>query len=243
LGYAKTNEKGEFAIHDLPESKPPSTPILRAIAPGFGTGLVGYPSVPGKIEIVLDPAAIVEGRVVEKAAGEPVAGARVQAQGQHRYGFEQAITDADGRYRFESMVEDDYNIWVSRPEWTVEALDGFHAVAGKTSTAPDLKLTRGGFIVGKVVEEGTGKPPLFEPEDNTDIAWYGPSRPRSGAACEVAHIDDDGAFRMRVPPGVTDPYFRSMNWIGWFDRDPVEVAEGETVEVQVTVRRKDAAMP
>ena len=72
-------------------------------------------------------------------------------------------------------------------------------------TAPDLRLVHGGLIVGRLIDDETGKP--FRPAtldpswDRPDIVMYGPSRPRSGGACEGASIQEDGSFQLRAAPG------------------------------------------
>jgi len=65
----------------------------------------------------------------------------------------------------------------------------------------------GGFIAGKVIDTQTGKP--VKSGESSDTAFYGSSRPRSGAV-ESPHIQDDGPFRIRVARGENYLYIRFL---------------------------------
>lgn len=195
--------------------------------------------LPTRKDFRLEPAAVVHGRVIS-VAGLPVAGVEVQAQG-HTEGWSTAITNDDGEYSLRSIAPGTYNIWAVSEGATVEAIESFVVEAGKQYDDIDIHLVEGGWIEGVVLDDRTGEPMRFEEADAADIAWYGPSRPTSGAACELTKIKDDGTFRMRVPSGTNRPYFRSLRWDAVSNRfydDGVTVKEGETTRIEFRVTRR-----
>lgn len=153
----------------------------------------------------------------------------------------ETVTDNQGRYKLESLGSNRYNIWAQAEDFTVIALDSFKAETGQTHRARDLLLIEGGFIAGRVVDEATGEP--VKPGAASDVLIYGPSRPRSGAAVDHSRIREDGSFQIRVAPGRNYIYLRpGDNWrreeaevtpLGRW----VEVAEGQTVEVEFKIRK------
>ena len=255
IGSAVTDAAGRFEIRDLCKmdmTKPPAGVTswqtgmpLHVRCPGFGEKRVEYSKVPGTVNVRLEPAAIVKGRVLLENHGAPVGGVRVQFQGIKEAAWGIAVTDAEGRYRFDSLGPDKYNIWASKDGFTMRAIDPFEAVPGTTKAVPDLRLVRGGFIVGHVVDADTGQP--FYPSDakappwfRPDVALYGPSRPRSGAACEATPIQADGWFCIRAAPGSNYVYLRiykPSQAVPPAAMD-VDVAEGQTVTIEFKVRQE-----
>jgi protocatechuate 3,4-dioxygenase beta subunit len=260
LASAKTDADGSFEIRDLQPFEPASPKnlgnITYAVAsimfrvrhPQYATKMLSVTRVPGSVEVTLEPPAVIEGRVVYGGTGSPAANVFVQTQGTTQHAFAQVLTDAKGRYRLDSLSSDNYNIWAKAEDWTVEAIDSFEAVAGQAKTAPDLRLVHGGLIVGRVIDKDTGLP--VDPENDPrltdqfhrpDVAFYGPSRPRSGAACETVPIQRDGSFRLRTALGKTWVYVR-MGLVGeWSSECSVRggniyVAEDQTVEIEFRVR-------
>ena len=136
------------------------------------------------------------------------------------------------------MPHTPFNIWAYVDGWTMRAHAGFLVTPGETVKAPDLKLVRGGFITGVVIDGVTGK--RVQPGKGSDVGLYGPSRPRPGAAIESAKIESDGSFRIRAAPGANYVYLRSRD-AGWSraEAHDVEVKEGEVVAVKFVVWRKE----
>jgi hypothetical protein len=113
------------------------------------------------------------------------------------------------------------------PDRTVVAIDSLPLRTGESKEAPDLHLIEGGIIMGRVLDAATGMPVNFKKSDYADITLSGPSRPRSGAAVEVAPIAADGSYQLRAAPGRNNVHFRSTNWDA--GADSVMVREGELV--------------
>jgi len=200
-------------------------------------------------KIKVQPAASIAGRVLYGKSGKPAAGVIVRAQGVESVPIPggyivpgaQTTTDKQGRYRLESLFGTKYNIWAEAENLTVVALDSFQARIGETREAPDFVLIEGGFIIGRIIDEATGKP--IKPGQYSDVGIYGPSRPKSGAAIESSRIREDGSFRIRVAPGRNYIYLRPMD--DW-DRGKaivippsrwINVGDGQTVEVEFKVRK------
>jgi hypothetical protein len=131
----------------------------------------------------------------------------VCAQCQQKSAWVTATTDDAGRYRLLGLVDDRYNVWIDGEDVTCAALDGQAVELGATTDAPDLIAIAGGFFVGRVVDADTGEG--LRPGDSADVAIYGPSRPRSGAGCDVEPIATDGTFKIRVAPGSNYIYLRA----------------------------------
>ena len=199
IGCATTDAAGRFEIQDLGKidmTKPPAGTTtwqtgmpLHISCPGFGDKRVEYGKVPGTVDVQLERAAVVEGRVVYGDQGKPAAGVRVQFQGIKDGAFDRAVTDADGRYRFDSLGLTSTTFGPSKMATRCGQLIHSRPCPARRRAVADLRLVRGGFIVGHVVDAETGQP--FYPSDakappwfRPDVALYGPSRPRSGPACE-----------------------------------------------------------
>jgi hypothetical protein len=191
----------------------------------------------GDFDFALAPGGVLAGRVLD-AAGRPCARMRVCAQGIRRSGWTTAFTDDAGAYRLGSLPEDEYNVWIDCEDRTCAALASVGARIGEETKCDDLVAIAGGFLVGTVIDDATGKP--VQPGDDADVAIYGPSRPRTGAGCDCSPVQADGTFRIRVAPGKNHVYLRA----GWEGVGPegfdVDVPDGGETKVGFKVRRPPA---
>src|SRR5581483_9265109 len=76
------------------------------------------------------------------------------------------------------------------------------------------------------------------------VAFYGPSHPKSGAACGSSDVDDSGAFRLHVAPGVNLPYIMYPDvWNRTQRREyyqkGIEVKSGEVVSLVFRILPKE----
>lgn len=190
----------------------------------------------------LEPAAALRGKVSLESGG-PAARVRVCAQsvGSSTYTFATARTDENGAYTLEGLPGGTYNVWAEAEDLTVVALAGMQAHEGQTDDLDTLVLVRGQRITGVVLDADTGEP--VQPGARGDVAMYGPARPRSGGACEVAPIGADGRFTLRAAPGAVHVYLRCSHE-GW---DPVgtsacdlQIQAGADQEIVFKVRRAPA---
>jgi beta-lactamase regulating signal transducer with metallopeptidase domain/5-hydroxyisourate hydrolase-like protein (transthyretin family) len=260
---ARTDQDGRYAVTDLhawdyTKQKPtPSADGRTSIMtgpcyfsvrhPDYGNQRPLYRRIPDTINVTLQPAGVLEGRVVDQLTGKPAAKVGVWLQGTN--GSDPSadgghtLTDQDGRYRLTSLAAAKYNAWAHAPDRASVALDSFAVVAGKTHQAPDLLLVEGGWIEGRLVDAETGKPISRDTQSGRlMIGLYGPSRPKSGAACQGCDVDDRGGFRLRVAPGLNFPYIMSDVWDRTQRREfyekGVEVKSGEVVRLRFRILAK-----
>ncbi|HEY7326946.1 MAG TPA: M56 family metallopeptidase [Gemmataceae bacterium] len=265
VSSSRTDTDGRYAITDLPawdvaKQKPTPSGDGRGMMtvshcyfnvrhPDYGEQRPIYKRVPDTIDIKLHPAAIIEGRVMDQITGKPAANVLVCMQGTNKskeHGYHQTLTDRDGKYRFSSLPDAIYNIWAQAPERACTAIDSFAVTAGKTHAAPDLTLIEGGWIEGRLIEAETGKPIRRDPrsQQRLHVAAYGPSHPKSGAACQSSEVDDNGAFRLRVAPGISYPYIMYPNVWNLTQRREyyqkgIEVKSGEVVTLVFRILSKE----
>ena len=262
---SRTDANGRYAIADLPAwdvatQKPQvsadgrsGTTIIGCYFsvrhPDYGEQRPMYKRVPGTINITLQPAAIIEGRVLDQLTGKPAADVAVCMQSTNKskaIGYHQTRTDRDGKYRFASLPSAIYNIWSDAPERACAAIDSFAVAAGKTHAAPDLTLIEGGWIEGCLIHAETGLPIIRDPRSQRRlaVAAYGPSHPKSGTACQSSELDDQGAFRLHVAPGISFPYIMHCDvWKLTQRRDYYEkgneVKSGEIVSLVFRILPKE----
>jgi protocatechuate 3,4-dioxygenase beta subunit len=211
--------------------------------PEYGHERPMYRHMPETVDVVLRPAGVIDGRVVDQVSGKPAAGVLVCMQSTNASdgkGWQETRTDAEGKYRLPSLVAGTYNLWAQAPDRAGPALDTFAVEVGKTRAAPDLLLVEGGWIEGQVVDAEAGKPLAGGKGGRLDVGLYGPSRPKSGAACQASAVDDQGRFRLHVAPGVNFPYvMQSDVWErtqrrAYFQKG-IEVKSGEVVRITFRV--------
>ncbi|MCB9877247.1 MAG: carboxypeptidase regulatory-like domain-containing protein [Planctomycetes bacterium] len=228
----RSDADGRFKITGVP---PGMNHGLTCLADGFARGRVDTADLDG-IDFQLDPGGALVGRVV-LASGAPAVRVRICAQGTQHSAWATTRTDDDGRYRLGSLPDDTYNVWAEAPELVGAALDRQGIELGEQVEAPPLKLTPGGLFVGKVVDATTGE--TLKPGPSADVAIYGPSRPRSGAACDCSPVAADGTFRIRVAPGSNYIYLRGVHGYASVGPDSftLDVGEGEEQQVEFRVQQ------
>ena len=102
------------------------------------------------------------------------------------------------------------------------AAEGASGTKGATVAVPDLVLTPGGIVTGRVTDKATGRP-----VQGATVMSYGPHRPESSAGVIGTQTDSTGTYRLRVAPSRSRVYEADRdNAIG--NDDYLEVAEGET---------------
>jgi 5-hydroxyisourate hydrolase-like protein (transthyretin family) len=255
----RTDADGRYAITDMAVWGPDFLKPQRSADGKSSTVMVGgsldilhptyahvrplYRHMPDTVDVVLPLGGIIDGKVVDQVNGKPAADVVVCIQGTHTaegggfQGFQDSRTDSDGKYCFSSLLAGKYNLWAQAPDRTCTALDSFAVEAGKTQTAPDLSLIEGGWIEGRLVDAATGKPISGAVKGSPlEVALYGPSRPRSGAAAQSSKVDEQGRFRLHVALGTNFPYImRQDYWERTQHRDffqkGIEVKSGEVVSI------------
>jgi RNA polymerase sigma factor (sigma-70 family) len=156
--------------------------------------------------LVLEPARLIEGRVLAEDTGRPIPDAIVSAR--HLVKSQRALgisilrfrADAQGRFVLNLPASDNYTLeafpsggepFLPRPvevTWTKGAVRASH----------DIKVRRGVSIRGKVTEQTTGRPLPDSSLQYVPVRGDGVITWGSGS---IVATRDDGSFQLAVPPG------------------------------------------
>ncbi len=157
--------------------------------------------------LALQPARIIDGRVLAADTGQPLPNAVVSAttfvESTTARGYFTAKFRADdkGHFVMNPIAGESYTLgaFPTGGEPYLVPQEEFAIPRGAVKATHDIKLPRGVLIAGKVVEEGTGRPLA-----NSSIQYmpmnYDGRAVLSGWQAIVAS-DEDGSFRIAVPPG------------------------------------------
>ena len=194
--------------------------------------LGAYSQIPQKVDLTLFPPAIVEGQVVDLVTGGPLANVDVQAQGVARSGWFTTKSNADGNYQLR-MTNDHYNIWAIAPERMPLAIKALKVTQGQRLTGMDIRMTRGGYIVGKVIDPATNQP-VDGSQTKIRVGHHGPARPMTGAAVTSTPVKTDGTYRLHVAAGRNYVYLMSGNAAPAY----LNIGDGQTVKHDFTIGTK-----
>lgn len=154
-------------------------------------------------DIVAMPGSALSGRVIYED-GRAAPGFAVSAQGQDsNRGWAESKSGADGTFTLSSLAVGSYNVMIldAKRQWVAKAIEGALAQPGQTKTLPDLVLSRGVILTGRVLDNASGAGVA-----NVQIGSYSAQNPRSTSACVPANTDARGHFQLRVPSGATYVY-------------------------------------
>ncbi len=122
-----------------------------------------------------------------------------------------AATAADGTYRLSGVTSAPYNIFAAphgttrntflqKPwDWVAPANEGIVAQEGNSVAVPDLVLTHGALLQGRVVEAATGRP-----LQGIIVKAHGPERPTSSGETLTTVTNKDGRYTLHVAPGKSE---------------------------------------
>jgi protocatechuate 3,4-dioxygenase beta subunit len=150
---------------------------LTSTRPTAGQSLPGQlapdPSRPARDSSALTGTAVITGRVVDAANGQPVRRARVHAASPAVVGGRTTYTGADGSFTFRELPPGAYAVTVTKVGWVngafgqqraAEAGKAFDVAAGATVGHVDIAMARGGVIAGRITDE------FGDPLTNTAVA-------------------------------------------------------------------------
>jgi RNA polymerase sigma factor (sigma-70 family) len=166
------------------------------------------PSAAQETTLALEPARIIEGRVLAADTGRPIPGAVVSAQtmvmNEHARGYFTAKfrADAEGRFTMNPIAGESYTLgaFPTGGEPYLIQQDEFKWTKGTVKATHDIKVRRGALIRGKVTEAGTGRPLPASSIQFIPVRVRGGDDVLSGWQAIVASRDD-GSFQIAVPPG------------------------------------------
>jgi RNA polymerase sigma factor (sigma-70 family) len=163
---------------------------------------------PKEVTLVLQPARIIEGRVLAADTGQPVPNAVVSAmtrvQNEHANGYftSKFRADAQGRFLMNPIAGESYTIgaFPTGGEPYLIQQDELKWTKGAVKATHDIKLPRGVLIRGKITEAGTNRPLAASSIQFIPMQTPGRDKILSGWQAIVASRDD-GTFQIAVPPG------------------------------------------
>jgi hypothetical protein len=156
--------------------------------------------------IALEPARIIEGRVLAADTGQPIPSAVVSAAGfvknAHAHGIftTKFRADAEGRFIMNPIASERYTVgaFPTGGEPYLIQQDELKWTKGTVRITHDIKLRRGVLIRGKVTEVGSGRP--LSASSIQFMPVRGGDDLLSGWEAIVAS-KDDGSFQIAVPAG------------------------------------------
>jgi 5-hydroxyisourate hydrolase-like protein (transthyretin family) len=262
----RTNQEGRYELTDLEAWSVPNDRIVpdgkksgRAASNNFyrqmpvwvyhadyGATYVSCRAVPGTMDVQMDAAGTLAGRVVDGATGQPVAGVSVwavAAPSSRRgttYGTNWAVTDANGKYKMAAMAGNVYRVQVDKQGFfATERPLSKKVTAGTTSDIPQISIAQVGTIRGRLVDAASGQPLHFPSKPRISISLGGPVSLQFGNQPWLAEVNADGTFERRAVPSGRS-YFLSVTSSDPAVKDNRDLGEltigaGETVEVELPV--------
>jgi hypothetical protein len=154
MRQARSEADGSFVLAGLEQA--PHRVVAQA--PGFGTA--EKTTEPGiePLDLVLEPAGTISGRVVDERS-RPVETFRVAARPVDDRRMRLAprvdeFTSEDGRFTLTDVAAGAYAFTVSSAERTATTVSGLKVAAGADIDVGTVKLSAGGVVRGSVVDEG-----------------------------------------------------------------------------------------
>ncbi len=238
-GRTVTDEQGRFSVGAL---APGSYDVVVSAA-GFSTltrrGLTVSAGERFTLELALTGTGAVEG-FVRDGKGQPIEGAYVS--GSNGWSLElgeaasESRTDAEGRYRLESLELGSLFLSARREGTQVGVSLPVQIFEGVTSEV-DFTLEELGTVEGRV-RAARGSLPA-EPLAVTAV----PQEPALGGAPGFGHasVEQTGTFQLRLPAGVHELFLAmsESRGVGVHVTQQVRVEEGKTVQVEMVWQAED----
>lgn len=169
------------------------------------------------------PGAIISGRVVDEK-GNPLAGVMLQTDGRQN-----AVTNAEGNFQFTGFIPRKYhiaadaeNLPLVTPQFTVTITK-----EGERKKLPDIVMTPGALVVGKISNVKTGEPIV-----GAKVSSGGEDY-ESGTLIRLISVQTnaDGKYQLRLSPIHTSVFATSTSK-KYFEQSlfqTVDLKEGQTV--------------
>jgi hypothetical protein len=173
----------------------------------------------------------IHGRLLDEK-GEPVRGALVACgaviNDSGKGGGSRTKTDSLGNYRLPVPSPGIYNVYVKEDRGsrnTTPADDGILVEAGEISQS-ELRMTRGRWVQGKVVDENG------VPVNHLEVHCYSSARPQSGGGVATVRADAAGNFEFVIPPGRA--YIYTHKRVEQTDENPFGIGPGADTVLDVS---------
>ncbi len=210
LGAAISDENGRYKL-SLPEK---TKAVLSTFHPRYvGPAIECRADQPTIAPVTLEDAGGIAGTIVDSVTRRPVAGARlganrIEIDSVRRIASGYTKSDADGRFRIESLDPGVYNVrMLDSPRgdrFTAQAIEGVRVTAREYASA-DLNMVAGRRVHGSVIDSKSGKP-----MNGVSVCCINPSFPESGGRGQHVHTDSQGNFEFFVLPGVAYVYLAGI---------------------------------
>jgi len=201
LPVAETEADGAFVLAGLEQR----TYEVTVLAPGFGKADKTVEPGGSPLDLVLQPAGIVAGLVVDERS-RPVETFRVSTsagdertvRNPPRY---EEMTSEDGRFALSDVSAGLYSVTVSSADYAPTTVSGVKVEPGGSADVGTIMLRAGTIVRGSVVDDdGAGVPGARVSASGAGRDWTGGGGPQGTAGTS----DMSGAFELRgVPAGRT----------------------------------------
>jgi len=233
----RTDAEGRFSLDRIPGD---ATLELLVRKPGRATlstfsqdrgGSLQFMAGQAGVKLVQPAEARIEGTVVERSAGRPVAGIKVMAspgQEQPNFGLRPVVSKEDGTFSIPALAPGTYRVQPVRQreglaEWVAGPVEVV-TESGQTRSGVKIELSKGG-VLEVVVTETEGKKPV----DRANVSV----RQETGRTGFGGISDKDGIARIRLVPGQYQAMVYKEGYSRAARQDTVMIEEGKTTRVEL----------
>jgi protocatechuate 3,4-dioxygenase beta subunit len=235
----KTDASGKFTFERLPADatfefgvkKAGRATVSTFNSTGYHGGKLQF--VPGQtdIKLIVPIEARIEGTVVEKTSGKPVAGVKLVVLEQQRglpFDLRTIVSKEDGTFSMDSLTAGKHLVQIvpqaeGTADWVAEKVE-VTTEAGKTTAGLKVEVSKGGLLEVVVKEAETKKPVEkagVSVRDQQNDTWLS------------ARSDKDGVARIRLTPGeyqIGGVY--RQGYTSDRRQEPVTIEDGATKRVE-----------
>ncbi len=137
---------------------PADVPLDLAVqSKGYATAHRAYVFADDSITVLLQPGAILEGRITKESTDEPLAGVKLQAWNGARSHILRGETDIGGNFKFEGLGAEVITFVVTPNRFAAPSWESIELIAGQTIRI-DLALAEGVSAFGVVTDKQSGLP-------------------------------------------------------------------------------------
>jgi len=243
---ARTDTEGKFSFDRIPGDataeflvKKPGRATVCTFNPESCCGCESLQFSPGQADIkLIQPVeAKIEGMVVEKASGKPVAGIRIMITPYFNlpnFGLKPVVSKEDGTFSFDALAPGKHILQTLTPiegpaDWIAEPVEVI-TEAGKTKSGVKVELCKGGLLE-VVVTEAESKKPL---EKASVRIWDEPTDRRY-----MGRSDKDGIALIRLVPGeYRIMVFNKQGLTSMRRKEIITIEDGKTAHIEWQFRRQ-----
>ena len=198
---AVTDAQGRFWVRQVPKEPVTMAATHREYAPSEEKTI---PLGTREVTLILRPGGSLSGRVVDAVGRRPVTTYEVamvsfkprNGDEQGGGGFERlSVADAEGRFRFTGLTPGTYAISVLADGFRAEVLEGIEVWPEQETSNVEVRLHRGGTLLGAIVDAESGAPVSQAYVSVTTLYDQGYRRGGPGAL-----TDENGRFRIEGLP-------------------------------------------